>query len=139
MRSKIRWLTVAAMGPLVVFSAGAQHGDAAHPGDGAQPQTITLDAQGGDYPEWFQNPHMVEFYALSVAMLRADAGRVDEGAYEQQAYAIFRVFAASIGADPDGMIDHLKAIPRELVGIVADDPHVLDSYANFLIALRGPR
>src|SRR5687767_5049273 len=50
---------------------------AQHATEGAQGETITLDAQGGDYPEWFQNPHMVEFYALSVEMLRANVGRVD--------------------------------------------------------------
>ena len=44
---------------------------AQHATEAAQGETITLDAQGGDYPEWFQNPHMVEFYALSVGMLRA--------------------------------------------------------------------
>ena len=63
----------------------------------AQAETITLDAQGGDYPEWFQNPHMVEFYALSVEMLRAHAGRVDAAAYEQQSYDIFRAFAPLAG------------------------------------------
>ena len=121
-------LTAAALSPTF-----CHHGQAA-----AQTETVTLDAQGGDYPEWFQNPHMVEFYALSVEMLRA-ARRVDAAAYEQRAYAIFRAFAASLGADPDGMIDHLKAIPREMVGIVAADRKVLDSYENFLVALRGPR
>ncbi len=114
--------------------AGAQH--ATGPAAG---ETITLDAQGGDYPEWFQNPHMVEFYALSVAMLRAGAGHVDAAAYEHKSYEIFRAFARSLGADPDGMIDHLKAIPREMVTIVAADPAVLDSYESFLVALRGPR
>ena len=123
-----------AAAPLALGTALAQHA-----GHSSEPQTITLDAQGGDYPEWFQNPHMVEFYALSVEMLRANAGRVDAAGYEQRAYAIFRVFAESLGADPDGMIDHLKAIPREMVGIVADDPKVLDSYESFLVALRGPR
>jgi hypothetical protein len=108
---------------------------AAEPSNG---ETITLDAQGGDYPEWFQNPHMVEFYALSVEMLRA-ARRVDVAGYEQRSYEIFRTFAESLGMDPNGMIDHLKAIPREMVGIVKDDPKVLDSYENFLVALRGPR
>jgi hypothetical protein len=112
---------------------------AQHATEGAQGETITLDAQGGDYPEWFQNPHMVEFYALSVEMLRANAGRLDAAAYERKSYAIFRAFAHSLGADPDGMIDHLKAIPREMVAIVRDDPTVLDSYESFLVALRGPR
>lgn len=121
-------LTAAALSPTF-----CHHGQAA-----AQTGTVTLDAQGGDYPEWFQNPHMVEFYALSVEMLRA-ARRVDAAAYEQRSYTIFRAFAESLGANPDGMIDHLKAIPREMVAIVADDPKVLDSYENFLVALRGPR
>ena len=114
--------------------AGAQHATEA-----AEGETITLDAQGVDYLEWFQNPHMVELYALSVGMLRANAGRVDAAAYEQKSYEIFRAFARSLGADPGGMIDHLKAIPREMVTIVAADPTVLDSYESFLVALRGPR
>ena len=128
-----KWLALV-VAPLALGTAVAQHGGGAH-----EPETITLDAQGGDYPEWFQNPHMVEFYALSVEMLRAAAGRVDAAAYEQRSYAIFRAFAESMGANPDGMIDHLKAIPREMVSIVAADPKVLDSYDHFLVALRGPR
>jgi hypothetical protein len=129
-----RSLIVLAAAPLAVGTTFAQPGTAP-----AEQHTITLDAQGGDYPEWFQNPHMVEFYALSVGMLRARRGRVDVAGYEQKSYAIFRRFAASMGADPDGMVAHLAAIPREMVGIVAKDAQVLDSYDNFLVALRGPR
>ena len=128
--TKVLALTLASLASGTAF---AQHTDGA-----SAPQTITLDAQGGDYPEWFQNPHMVEFYALSIEMLRAKR-RVDVAGYERRSYEIFRAFARSLGADPDGMIDHLKAIPREMVAIVADDPKVLDSYENFLVALRGPR
>jgi len=128
-------LALVALGaPLVLGTASAQHGHDAPP-----PQTITLDAQGGDYPEWFQSPHWHEFYTLSVEMLRTTPNSVDVGDYEQKSYAIFRAFARSIGADPDGMIDHLKAIPREMVGIAKDDPSVLESYESFLVALRGPR
>lgn len=127
-----RLLACATFSAAALSPAYAQHGQSP-----AEPETITLDAQGGDYPEWFQNPHMVEFYALSVEMLRAR--RVDAAAYEERSYAIFREFAKSLGADPEGMIDHLKAIPREMVGIVAADPKVLDSYESFLVALRGPR
>jgi hypothetical protein len=120
-------LTAAALTPTF-----CHHGQAV-----AQTETVTLDAQGHS-PEWEQNPHMVEFYALSVEMLRA-ARRVDAAAYEQRSYAIFHAFAESLGTNPDGMIDHLKAIPREMVGIVAADAKVLDSYESFLVALRGPR
>ncbi len=101
------------------------------------PQTITLDAQGHS-SEWEHSPHWRDFYALSVEMLRGNA-RPDVVSYEQKSYAIFRAFAASLGASPAGMVDHLKNIPRELVGIVKDDPSVLDSYESFMVALRGPR
>jgi hypothetical protein len=100
-------------------------------------QTITLDAQGHS-PEWEQSPHWRDFYALSVEMLRGNSSPA-VAMFEQKSYAIFRAFAESLGASPDGMIDHLKNIPREIVGIVKDDPKVLDSYENFLVALRGPR
>jgi len=98
---KTSWLALT----LVSVASGtamAQHTDTA-----SAPRTITLDAQGGDYPEWFQNPHMVEFYALSVEMLRAKR-RVDAAAYERRSFAIFRAFAQSLGANPDDMIQHLK-------------------------------
>jgi hypothetical protein len=128
------WLVLAAAAPLVFSAASAQHGGGTPPAE-----TITLDAQGGDYPEWFQSPHWREFYALSVETLRATPGAADVAAYEQKSYAIFRAFATSIGADPDGMIDHLRNIPREIVTIVKDDAKALDSYESFLVALRGPR
>src|SRR5262245_6103755 len=99
------WLLLAASSTLVLSHCHLSAQPTAEPV--AHGETITLNAQGGDYPEWFQNPHMVEFYALSVEMLRARRGRVDVARYEEKSYAIFRAFAQSMGADPDGMIRHL--------------------------------
>jgi hypothetical protein len=130
-------LALATLASVSHCAVSAQHGSAPPP---AQGETITLDAQGGDYPEWFENPHMHAYYALSVEMLgAARRGDVDIAGYEQKSYEIFRTFAKSLGADPDGMIDHLRAIPREMVGIVKEDPTVLENYESFLVALRGPR
>ena len=64
---------------------------------------------------------------------------LDADRYREKSYAIFRVFAKSMGADPDLMVDHLKDIPGQMVGIVKDDPEVLDSYDNFVVALMGPQ
>ena len=36
------------------------------------------------------------------------------------------------------MEDHLKDIPRQVVGIVKDDPKVLVSYDKFMLAMMGP-
>ena len=102
------------------------------------PQQITLNAQGGDRQQWSQNPHVHAFYDLSVKTLRKHRRRVDVAKYEQASYAIFRELGRSIGASPEGMVEHLKGIPREVVTIVERDPTTLDSYENFLTALMGP-
>lgn len=111
----------------------SQSANDAEPGE-----KITLEAQA-DSSEWEQNEHFRKFYPLSVEMLSAGADEVDVELYERRSYAIFRAFAESVGVDPDGMVDHLKNIPREMVMIVERDPTVLESYENFMVALRGPR
>ena len=127
-----RTALLALLAPLALTPALAQHGEHTQPAE-----TITLDAQGHS-PEWENAPQWREFYMLSLEMLRGN-GSPDVASYERKSYAIFRAFAESIGASPDGMIEHLKNIPQEIVGIVKDDPKVLDSYENFMVALRGPR
>jgi hypothetical protein len=106
--------------------------------DAGPDETITLEAQV-DSSEWEQNEHLRKFYPLSVEMLGDGADEIDVELYEQRSYAIFREFAESIRVDPDGMVDHLKNIPREMVMIVKRDPTVLESYESFMVALRGPR
>lgn len=131
---RARWLGLAVTAITIGHcSVSAQtQGGAASAGN-----SITLHAQGGAYPELFENPNLHAFYELSVAMLREPA--VDVAAFEQRSYEIFRALAVSLGWHPEGTIEHLKNIPRELVGIVKDDPRVLDSFESFLVALHGPR
>ena len=66
-------------------------------------------------------------------------GKVDVDGYEQKSFAIFRDFAPVMHMTPEGMVDHLKLIPRQVVQIVKEDPHVLDTYDNFVAATFGPR
>jgi len=106
--------------------------------DAESGETITLEAQA-DSSEWEQNEHFRKFYPLSVETLGGGTDDVDVELYEQRSYAIFRAFAESVGVDPDGMVDHLKNIPREMVMIVNRDPTVLENYESFMVALRGPR
>jgi hypothetical protein len=100
-------------------------------------ETITLEAQAVN-PEWESNEYSHKFYELSVKMLGVEAQTLEVAAYERRSYAIFGAFAVSVGIDPVGWVDHLKNIPRELVMIVEEDPTTLDSFENFLLALRGP-
>jgi hypothetical protein len=114
--------------------ATPEAGEAAAPG----PQGQTLNLQG-DQPAWINNAHMRGFYALSKEALGKGAPPLDVESYRTQSYAIFRAFGKSMGGDPDMMVDHLKDIPGQMVTIVRDDPKVLDSYDNFVVALMGPQ
>jgi hypothetical protein len=64
--------------------------------------------------------------------------KVDVDAYEAKSFGIFREFAKANGVPEAAMLDHLKLIPRQVVGIVKDDPSVLKSYDAFWIAMVGP-
>lgn len=129
MRVMMMAVALAVMAP----NAGAQHGapQSAQPGE-----THSLQ---GDQSAWINNAHMHGFYDLTRATLGKGASALDFEAYRDKSYAIFRTFAVSMGMNPDGMVEHLKDIPRQMVGIVRDDPKVLDSYDSFVVALMGPQ
>jgi hypothetical protein len=110
------------------------------PQAGAQSGDVTVDIQGG-YDEWRRSPFIQQYYELTKASFASGADKVDFAAYQEKSYAIFRAFGAASGggkAAEEGMLDHLRDIPRQMVGIVKDDPSVLDSYDKFWIALSGP-
>jgi hypothetical protein len=39
----------------------------------------------------------------------------------------------------DQVLNHVKAIPDEVIVWATRDPHTLDSYDNFVVALFGPQ
>ncbi|MDB5467394.1 MAG: hypothetical protein JWQ46_2156 [Phenylobacterium sp.] len=111
----------------------------AQPPQQATPPNATANMQGDDGASWMADPHMHAFYDLAVVSLgNGTAATADVTAFQQKSYAIFRDFGAARGMSPDAMQEHLKAIPRQMVQIVKDDPKVLDSYSNFTDALLGP-
>jgi hypothetical protein len=125
---------VAGFGPVAL----AQHGQAAPK---TQERTVQLQ---GDQSAWINNDYMRGYFALTKETLgptaaSGGAAPLDFDDYREKSYAIFREFGKSMGGDPDMMVDHLKDIPRQMVGIVKDDPKVLDSYDNFVVALMGPQ
>ena len=104
------------------------------------PQPTTVDIQGAD--EWKRSPHMRAYYDATVATF-ANGTDIDVDAYEARSFAIFREFARANGMNEQGMIDHLKLIPRQVVGIVKEDPAVLEELRRVLgragrTGLRGP-
>jgi hypothetical protein len=131
----ISGLMVAGLLAMAAPEALAQHGQAPQlPPE--QGQTLSLQ---GDQSAWINNPHMREFYTLTKATLGAGAAPLAFEDYRAKSFAIFRAFAVSMGGSPEMMVDHLKDIPGQMVGIVKDDPKVLESYDSFVVALMGPQ
>lgn len=125
---------------LKAIHGGGPHAAAAEEQHAARQGTTTVDIQGG-YDEWRKSPFIQQFYELTKASFANGADKVDFAAYQEKSYTIFRAFGAATGggkAAEEGMLDHLKDIPRQMVGIVKDDPSVLESYDKFWIALSGP-
>ena len=104
-----------------------------------QPAPSTAKLQGNDEQAWINDPHMHAFFETTKAAFAAGPAKVDADAYEQKSFAIFRDFAPAMHMSPEGMVDHLKLIPRQVVQIVKEDPHVLDNYRNFVDATFGPQ
>ena len=100
--------------------------------------STTVNIQGNDAKAWAADAHIHAFYDTTVAAFAQGAAKVDVDAYEKKSFAIFREFGVAKGVGAAAMQDHLKLIPRQVVGIVKEDPKVLDSYENFILALMGP-
>ena len=111
----------------VPLTAQAQHGD----------RTVSLQG-GADHAVWRDNPQFRAFYALTKESFANGPAKVDFPVYQEKSFAIFREFGRAMGMAPEAMVDHLKAIPGQMLQIVADDPKVLDSYEAFIVALNGP-
>jgi hypothetical protein len=126
--------TLAAAATLAVAApASAQHPAPAAPSGSA------AKLQGNDEQAWINDPHMKALFETTKTAFAAGPAKVDEDAYEQRCFAIFRDFAPTMHMTPEGMVDHLKLIPRQVVQIVKEDPHVLDNYRNFVDAVFGPQ
>jgi hypothetical protein len=106
----------------------------------AQPQSsapASVNMQATQAQQAFFDGLMTEYFNLSVTELKGRE-KVDAADYEKKSYALFRAYATAHGASPDALQNHLKAIPRQVVQIVKEDPKVLDSRQNFSNALVGP-
>ena len=103
------------------------------PGDAPAPTTVDIQGSG----EWKRSPHMRAYYDATVATF-ANGTDIDVDAYEAKSFALFRDFARANGMNEEGMIDHLKLIPRQVVDIVKENPAVLKDYDSFWAALAGP-
>lgn len=92
-----------------------------------------------DASAWIANPNIHAYYQMTVEAFAKGPDHVDRAAFETRSHEIFRDLAVSMHMPPDALQEHLKAIPGEVLLIVTRDPHTLDSYDNFVVALFGPQ
>lgn len=98
----------------------------------------TMDMREAD-ASWVNDPHMKEFYRATVEAFANGAARVDRAAYEKRSREIFRAAAVSRNMAPEPFLEHLAAIPGEMILIVTREPATLASYDSFVAALFGPQ
>ncbi len=58
--------------------------------------------------------------------------------FEEKVFAWVRASDAFPGDSAEAFVEHVKDIPRQLIAIIREDSSVLDSCANFSVALVGP-
>lgn len=102
------------------------------------PRSANLQGDGSEQKRWMSSPHWRAFYDLSKKALANGPARVDMAAYQTQSMAIFAAFAESMHVSVPAMQDHLKLIPGQVVQIYKDDPHSLDTFDDFVLAMLGP-
>ena len=98
---------------------------------------VTVSIRQNDYA-LCTDPFYVGIYELSARVFAAGADTVDVADYEREIFAYVRSREDMSVEQADAFIDHIQDIPRQLVEIIDEDPAVVDSCANFSVALVGP-
>ena len=92
-----------------------------------------------DAAPWINDPNVHAFYQATVEAFAHGPDHVDREAFLKRSREIFTAFAAAHGMPTDQLLNHVKAIPDEVLVWAARDPHTLASYDNFVVALFGPQ
>ncbi|PCJ27493.1 MAG: hypothetical protein COA96_03060 [SAR86 cluster bacterium] len=82
-------------------------------------------------------PFWDDLYALTVNVFSVGASKVKLHDYEEQIFSLVRS-SEEFGGSAGAFIEHIKEIPAQLVQIIIEDSAVLDSCANFSVAMVGP-
>ena len=80
----------------------------------------------------------IGFYELTKNAYGIGIDNVTVATLEQESIAYIRAWPDFTPVQAEGWVEHIKDIPAQLVKIIREDPTVLDSCANFSVALVGP-
>ena len=124
--------------PLALLGAGMLYATAslAIAQEATTPQTWRAQ---DDAAPWHNDPAFKAFYQATVDAFANGPDKVDVAAYEARSREIFTAFATANNMPVEGVLDHLKAIPGEMIANARREPEILASYDAFIEALSGPR
>ena len=106
----------------------------------AQEATAPQTCRATDEQErWINDPAFHAFYQATVDAFANGPEKVDRAAYEQRSKEIFTAFATANNMPVEGILEHLKNIPGEMIGNATREPEILTSYDKFIEALMGPQ
>ena len=116
----------------------AGHGNFLHgAGNGENSEAVTFSIRQNDR-ELCSDQFWVDLYDLTVKEFAVGVDEIALTDYESSVFAHVRTSENFPYGDREAWVDHIKAIPEQLIDIVREDSTVLDSCANFSVALVGP-
>lgn len=104
--------------------------------EASPPQTYSAR---DEQQRWINDPAFHAFYQATIDAFANGPDKVDRAAYEQRSKEIFTAFATANNMPVEGILEHLKNIPGEMIGNATREPEILTSYDKFVEALMGPQ
>jgi hypothetical protein len=104
--------------------------------DNPAPQTYSAREE---QQAWINDPAFHAFYQATRDAFANGPDRIDRAAYEARSKEIFSAMATARNMPVDALLDHLKAIPGEMIQNATREPEILTSYDKFVEALMGPQ
>jgi len=118
-------------------TASPQHGQDGQESSASHGGPVTISIRQTD-ESMCEVPMWVGFYNVTLSAFAHGAAQVEVSEFEKVVFAWIRSSEEIFGDGAEGWVEHIKDIPGQLVTIIREDPAVLDSCANFMVALVGP-
>ncbi|MSR10913.1 MAG: hypothetical protein EXR84_03835 [Gammaproteobacteria bacterium] len=120
---------------LIIVHANPQQTESAVASDEDAPVTVSIRQEDFDL---CTQEFYVGIYELAKEVFANGADNVTAEYFQERTFAYFRSREYFSAEAAEGWVEHAKDIPGQLLTIIREDPAVLDTCANFSIALVGP-
>jgi len=98
---------------------------------------VTVSMAQNDF-DLCRDDFYIGFYELTSALYANREEAVTVAELENTMFSYIRSYPALSEAEAEAWVEHIDLIPGQLVDIIAEDPAVIESCANYSVALVGP-